>query len=98
MSHSDLNYTTNVDTADSSLKSLYKIAGLAVLIAVLLSAAGYRFDDHLKRSNSVWYFYSNRLVYHISKQLVLRIAQSWFSERFGNDLDGSHVFCSIYGS
>lgn len=36
MSHSDLNHVTNVDTADSSLKSLYKIAGTAVLIAVLL--------------------------------------------------------------
>lgn len=36
MSHTNLNHVTNVDTDDSSSKSLYKIAGAAVLIAVLL--------------------------------------------------------------
>lgn len=36
MSHSDLNHVANVDTIDPSSKSLYKIAGTAVLISVLL--------------------------------------------------------------
>jgi hypothetical protein len=36
MSHSDLNHKINVDAIASSSKSLYKIAGIAVLISVLL--------------------------------------------------------------